>query len=982
MMVLVVVGGLVHCAWGADEPPVVVVRGEFTDEREDVDQFHSRVKDCLQGAGIPFAELNDSDVEAGKLAGYRLAIFSYNATVTDRELTEIEKFVAGGGKLFVFYSLPERVAKLLGLENVGHLREEYEGQFATLRFSSRAIQGLPRSARQNSWNIHQVRPAGPDTKVIAKWIDGKGKDTGYVGLTASPNGFYLSHVLLEGDLDAKQQMFLALIGHLFPEVWAEAVAKVIAQIGQVSTFTDLEQLGEAIQAAQQKGLDTRPAIRDWQRARQLREKAQALARREQFALAIPVAKKAQQYARRAYYPLQASRASEFRAVWIHTAYGVRDWGWEKSIRVLKEQGFNAIIPNMLWAGLAHYDSEVLPVAEPVKQRGDQIAECLKWCQKYGIELHVWKVNYNLSTAPQEFIARLRAEGRTQKNANGEDVNWLCPSHPANFALERDSMLEVVRKYAVDGIHFDYIRYPDGDACYCDGCRERFEKAAGVTVAHWPEDVRQGELTERFGDWRRDQITRLVEAVSTEARRLRPGLKISAAVFSNWKAHRVSVGQDWKLWIEKGYLDFVCPMDYTTSMNQLDQLTRWQVEWVDGRVPLYTGLGAWRLASPDRLIDQIQLARQLGADGFVLFHYDDLNFAQEFLPALRAGVTSVDAFAPHQPSPILFDLPRGRREFEEHRYPEGAEIPVTIRFQPWAAGDPPIQLMRASLELRAVEGDDVQPLGTLAYTEPRAHQVVLKLREGRYRLFVEGTVRREGVLRPQPFSARSRIIHVLSAAALEAERAKDAPPRVEGEGLRVGIFQDGYGSEGLYAALKRVKGLLPFYVRNLKKETLDVCQVLILAQPRTPGDLAGPWRENVRAWVQGGGGLLATHDAVGYRLLPAVIPEVCQRGVSLPRETKWQVVQEHPVTAGLKAGETFEHSYYDHLVLVPGEQGQALAGRAGPGAAEPVLLAGEFGQGRYVANGMAVGLNPDDTDGEPQGAELTLLVNAVKWLGKV
>ena len=68
----------------------------------------------------------------------------------------------------------------------------------------------------------------------------------------------------------------------------------------------------------------------------------------------------------------------------------QDWGWDRSIRRLRDMGFNAVIPNMLWAGLAHYPSDVLPEAPGGK---DQIADCLKACRKYGVECHVWKVNY-------------------------------------------------------------------------------------------------------------------------------------------------------------------------------------------------------------------------------------------------------------------------------------------------------------------------------------------------------------------------------------------------------------------------------------------------------------------------------------------------------------------------------------------------------------------------------------------------------------
>ena len=54
------------------------------------------------------------------------------------------------------------------------------------------------------------------------------------------------------------------------------------------------------------------------------------------------------------------------------------------------------------------------------------------------------------------------------------------------------------------------------------------------------------------------------AVSREAKKIRPGLKISAAVFGSYPGCRESVAQDWPAWVKAGYLDFVCPMDYTTS----------------------------------------------------------------------------------------------------------------------------------------------------------------------------------------------------------------------------------------------------------------------------------------------------------------------------------------------------------------------------------------------------------------------------------
>ncbi|HOX62361.1 MAG TPA: family 10 glycosylhydrolase [Verrucomicrobiota bacterium] len=342
--------------------------------------------------------------------------------------------------------------------------------------------------------------------------------------------------------------------------------------------------------------------------------------------------------REAFFRAQPSRPGEFRAAWIHSAYGIPGWGWEPTLATLHTNGFNAIFANLAWAGVAHYPSRILPVSPRVAEQGDQVAACLAACRQQGLELHVWKVNHNLLHAPPEFLAQLRAAGRTQKDVHGGEVDWLCPSHPDNFALERDSMLELARAYDVDGLHFDYIRYPNGHACYCDGCRQRFERDRGIRLARWPEDARTGPHAAAFGDWRREQITRLVRAVSQEAHRIKPAIKVSAAVFGNWKSARQVVGQDALAWVDAGYLDFVCPMNYEPEDLEFAELLRQQVEAVNHRIPCYAGIGAHTLSGPEQLVRQIQLARELGAEGFVLFSLTE-KLAVRFLPPLRLGVTA-------------------------------------------------------------------------------------------------------------------------------------------------------------------------------------------------------------------------------------------------------------------------------------------------------------------------------------------------------
>jgi uncharacterized lipoprotein YddW (UPF0748 family) len=627
-------------AWGA---PIAVVRGDAPArqnpaETRAVGGYHQTVKDCLAQEGVVFDELTGPDVAAGKLAGHRIAILTYHSTLSDAELAALEKFLDRDGKIILFYGAPPRLAARLGFRLLQHEQSDPVGLFSAMRFKPGLVAGMPEVVPQPSWNINVVETIGPQARVLAEWIDHTGQPTGRPAWILSTNGAWMSHVLLPGDGPAKRRMLLALLGHFMPTVWEKTAWASFRASGQVGPHKRLDELEASILSTPLTSAARQDAQRDLVQARAARRHAMELLLEKRYVPALAAADEARQLASTAYYRIQPSKRGEFRGAWIHSPYGINDWGWDRTARTLRESGFNALFPNLLWAGLAHYPSQVLPVADRLSTQGDQLAECLKACRQHHLQIHVWKVCLNLATAPTNFLARLRAEGRTQKGRTGEDLDWLCPSHPDNFALERDSLLEVVRNYDVDGIHFDYIRYPGAGACFCEGCRARFQQAAGVKIEKWPAEALNGPLAAPFADWRRDQITRLVKTVSLEARQLKPGLRISAAVFGDWASARQDVGQDWKLWVDSGFLDFVCPMDYETDDRDFAWLVRQQAGWVNRKIPFYAGLGAYKMSTPAQLIRQILLARESGADGFVLFQHD-ARLATEFLPALRLGVTS-------------------------------------------------------------------------------------------------------------------------------------------------------------------------------------------------------------------------------------------------------------------------------------------------------------------------------------------------------
>ena len=623
---------------------VAILRAESAarrspEEKGSVEQFTEGVARHFEALDISCAVVSDLDVSAERLKKARLVVLPHNPSMPDSAAEALVRYLEGGGKLLVFYIVPERLYAALGIANARHVNAPYAGCFSAIRFKEGALPGAPTLVSQQSWNITAVEPLPGRGRILGEWLDDKGRATGYPAVVATANCVVMSHVLLPDDAANKQRLLAAMAGRLAPEVWQQAADARIARIGAVAGFGSYEEAAAQIARLNPQKPQVAAALAD---AARLRQSARDLAGRQEFAKAIETAESAGQRVTEALCLAQHPVPGEFRAFWCHSPFGVEGMDWDEAVGRLATNGFTAILPNMLWGGAAFYPSRVLPVAPSVASRGDQIAQCLAACRKHGVQVHVWKVNWNLgSTVPREFVERLRGEGRLQADAQGKEQLWLCPSHPGNQRLEVESLVEVVRKYDVDGIHFDYIRYPDADHCYCAGCKARFQRSLGAAVHNWPKDVlTEGPLHQRWLEWRRGNITALVKAVSHRVRAVRPTIKLSAAVFPNWAADRDSIGQDWKLWCEKGYLDFVCPMDYTPSDRSFENMVARQVQWA-GRTPCYPGIGLSASTSRfgvDRLIEQINLTRRHNTHGFVIFNYG-LPECEEVLPLLGLGITA-------------------------------------------------------------------------------------------------------------------------------------------------------------------------------------------------------------------------------------------------------------------------------------------------------------------------------------------------------
>ena len=318
-------------------------------------------------------------------------------------------------------------------------------------------------------------------------------------------------------------------------------------------------------------------------------------------------------------------ANEKRGVWLHVG---RDRHPSVVMPELRKLGINMAVLRIAGGTAAFYASKVQPdVQDPLAEEGgDWLADAVKYAHANGIEIHPYVNNCVVEgrTSP-ESLQRLREQGRLQEGPDGHPIDWFCPSQPDNLAAVTRPMVEIAADYDIDGIQYDFIRYPNSQGCFCAKCRALFEKETGESVGQWPKDALEGGARhDAYIEFRCERISAIVKHVSTEIRRVNPKARISAAVFRNWPECRISNGQDWARWCKEGWLDFVCPMTYTTDAAEYQSQIKVHREAVPVGFPIVEGLGiasgSGKMDDPGKAALHIILARKAGASGFCGFCY--------------------------------------------------------------------------------------------------------------------------------------------------------------------------------------------------------------------------------------------------------------------------------------------------------------------------------------------------------------------------
>jgi uncharacterized lipoprotein YddW (UPF0748 family) len=341
-------------------------------------------------------------------------------------------------------------------------------------------------------------------------------------------------------------------------------------------------------------------------------------------------------------PLQSAAAQgarrEARGVWLTTLLGL-DWpaaslrgnvdAQKQALREmlddLQRQHYNTVFFQVRSRGNAMYRSAYEPWASELtgtlgRDPGwDPLAFAIEECHARGLQLHawfnvcrVWSKGDPPASTPAH-IARLHPEWVQRF---GDDL-WIDAGIPAARAYTVQVAEDMVRNYAVDGLHFDYVRYPD-------------------------RGFKDDDTYHRFGggkpidDWRRDNISAFVREAYQRCTAVRPSLQVGSApigIYQNlptakgWEG-RNAIYQDSRRWLREGYHDYVVPQIYWGLVRKgsnidFEALVRDWKQGASGR-QVFPGVAAYKENVQPWLADHVDAARDRGGDGVVFFRYEHVR----------------------------------------------------------------------------------------------------------------------------------------------------------------------------------------------------------------------------------------------------------------------------------------------------------------------------------------------------------------------
>jgi uncharacterized lipoprotein YddW (UPF0748 family) len=441
-------------------------------------------------------------------------------------------------------------------------------------------------------------------------------------------------------------------------------------------------------------------------------------------------------------PLDAPR--ELRGMWLTT---VRNTDWpsrpgldEQTLKndfkawldLAQRLNHNAIFVQVRPSGDAFWPSAYAPWSDwltgkrdDVSPGWDPLAFMVAETHARNLEFHAWFNPYKASQvadvnqlAPDHPI-RKHPDWQITYPATGSDARlYYNPGVPDARVFVEDSILDAVRRYDIDGVHFDDFFYP-----YPAGKQD------------FPDDATFQQFGKGFsnkGDWRRDNVNKFVQETDKRIKELKPWVKFGISPFGIWRNSATDntgsqtkglqsfdeIYADTRKWVKEGWLDYIAPQLYWyIGFDAADygKLLPWWSDTVKGtKVQLYIGQADYRVgqsgvwSDPDELTRQLKLNKQFNVAGTIHFTAKDLladklgavaryRNAVNATPALVPAMSRLPSHAPDAPAGV--SAKRG----------EGVSVVLT-----WKQSD------AASYAVYKVDGQTARLVGTtrgMTWTDP-------------------------------------------------------------------------------------------------------------------------------------------------------------------------------------------------------------------------------------------------------------------------
>ncbi|MDD2430942.1 MAG: family 10 glycosylhydrolase [Firmicutes bacterium] len=329
-----------------------------------------------------------------------------------------------------------------------------------------------------------------------------------------------------------------------------------------------------------------------------------------------------------------SKTKETRAVWFRpptTKYSI-----SQSLDSMEKLGINLIFVETWWEGGLLYPNG--PVSQRAEFKGfDPLEYIISEAHKRNIEVHAWlEVFFSGFKKPGEILEKhpdwacVGMDGSLAVKAE-DDKYFIEPAHLEARRFLIDMFVDMAKTYHLDGIHLDYVRYPLQNPTaygFSPYVKERFEKSTGLEFplnnrhSNWPA----------FSKFKEEQVTSFVAELRKELLAIKP-LQISAAVFPGNDA-LINKNQNWPLWVDEGYLDFISLMLYSRSTQTVENWIKESLSTIGNKIPYYPALAAISIPEGDLLLEQTLLIHKYGLDGVAFFAWQ--HFTEDSIATLSKG----------------------------------------------------------------------------------------------------------------------------------------------------------------------------------------------------------------------------------------------------------------------------------------------------------------------------------------------------------